>query len=142
MKKEHYIYKITCLCDDYKDKFYIGMHYGELNDDYTGSGVEIKKYFKLFGKIQDVTYKKEILQIGNIKNICRLERLVLYDNIHLPNCLNKYVVSHTGTLGKPMKEETKQKLSKINKERPRPARSDETKKKISVALTNSWKHRR
>lgn len=49
-EKRFYVYKITCLCDEWNGKFYIGSHYGYVDDNYTGSGNKIKEYFKLYGK--------------------------------------------------------------------------------------------
>ena len=56
--KQHYIYMTTNHLDGKK---YIGKHYGELDDDYFGSGVIITRIIKKYGK-QHLT--KEILYIS------------------------------------------------------------------------------
>lgn len=127
---KHYIYKITCLCDDYKDKFYIGCHTGKINDRYTGSGINIKEYFKKYDKIENETYKKEILEICNSREEATIREkyyLELYkDDI---NKLNIYIKSFGhGNLGNhyTLSEETKNKMRNYN-------RSDEHKKHISLS---------
>lgn len=57
--KKHYIYLTTNLINNKK---YIGKHYGELNDDYLGSGNLIKLAINKYGKHN---FKKEILFISN-----------------------------------------------------------------------------
>ena len=45
--KNRFIYKITCLCGDYKGKYYIGQHTtDDINDGYAGSGAKINEYSK------------------------------------------------------------------------------------------------
>ena len=56
--KKHYIYLTTNLLTGRK---YIGKHYGEINDDYFGSGRDLVKDIKLLGKDN---FKKEILFIS------------------------------------------------------------------------------
>lgn len=63
-----YIYKIICLCGDLKDKYYIGQHTTyNLNDGYLGSSSVLPKYWKKYGKIENVTYRKEILSFNEAK---------------------------------------------------------------------------
>ena len=57
--KQYYIYLTTNLINGKK---YIGKHYGELNDDYLGSGNLIKLAINKYGK---KNFKKEILFISS-----------------------------------------------------------------------------
>jgi len=56
--KYHYVYKITNIINN---KIYVGIHYGELNDLYYGSGKSIIKAVKKYGR---ENFTKEILVIG------------------------------------------------------------------------------
>lgn len=56
--KEYYIYLTTNLLSGRK---YIGKHYGEINDDYLGSGRDLVKDIKALGKSN---FRKEILFIS------------------------------------------------------------------------------
>ena len=149
--KQYYIYKIICLCDEWNGKFYIGKHYGKLDDNYTGSGKLIREYFKEYGKEKDITYEKIIIEIGDEFNICDLEREYIIEGLKSELCLNircasinqckearqKMSESLKGKIpwnkGKTgcYSEETKQKMSKVRKGKPK---SDEHRKHMSVAL--------
>lgn len=129
--KQYYIYKIICLCDEWNGKFYIGKHYGELNDNYTGSGRLIREYFKEFGKEKDITYEKIILEIGDEFNICDLEREYIREGIESALCLNINRVSSRGNFGQKLSKEHRRKLSESGKRRKH---SEEVKQKISKSL--------
>jgi hypothetical protein len=47
MEKEHYVYCITNIINGRK---YIGSHSGKIDDNYMGSGVNIKLAIKKWGK--------------------------------------------------------------------------------------------
>ena len=51
----YYIYKTTCLTNG---KYYIGAHHGELKDDYLGSGTNVMKAIKKYGR---EAFVKEVL---------------------------------------------------------------------------------
>ena len=93
MKDKHYryIYKIICLCGDWKGKYYIGQHTTyNLNDNYTGSSTVLPKYWSQYGRIKNVTYKKIILR-DNIKSQAELDYWEKhYIGLHLgkEKCLN------------------------------------------------------
>ena len=55
---QHYIYLTTNLINGHK---YIGKHYGELNDDYLGSGTLLKQAIQKYGK---ENFSKKILYIS------------------------------------------------------------------------------
>ena len=128
--KQYYIYKIICLCDEWNGKFYIGKHYGKLDDNYTGSGKLIKEYFKEYGKEKDITYEKIIIEIGDEFNICDLEKEYIQEGMQSEMCLNLYCISSTGSFGnhKSLSDEHKRKLSEVRKGMKH---SDETKHRMS-----------
>ena len=57
--KQYYIYLTTNLINNNK---YIGKHYGELDDDYLGSGKLLTLAINKYGK---TNFKKEILYISS-----------------------------------------------------------------------------
>lgn len=65
--KQYYTYKIT---NKINNKIYIGSHYGELQDNYFGSGKAILKAIKKYGK---ENFKKDVLEIFPTKQLM-LER--------------------------------------------------------------------
>ena len=64
--KQHYIYQTTNLINA---KQYIGYHYGELDDDYLGSGTIISRAIKKYGA---ENFHKDILYVGD--DALKLER--------------------------------------------------------------------
>lgn len=127
--KEYYIYKITCLMDEWNGKFYIGKHYGNINDNYTGSGKLIREYFKKYGKVLDKTYVKEIIDYGDEFNICDLERDYIRKYMDSELCLNMICHSGKGHFGAKQSEETKQKIRETLKGRKH---SEDTKQKMRL----------
>lgn len=87
----HYIYRITILCGSNSGRYYIGKHSTKnLDDGYAGSGLVVQRHYKKYGKIEGVTYKKEILEYNETeaKNTER-EREILADIWDSDeNCLN------------------------------------------------------
>lgn len=91
MTKYRFIYKITCLCGDWKGKFYIGQHTTDnLDDGYAGSGIKIREYYSIYGKKLNVTYKIKILKdkINNQKTLDKWERYYISKYLGTDNCLN------------------------------------------------------
>ena len=79
--KQHYIYLTT---DHLHNKKYIGKHYGELNDDYYGSGNIITRVIKKYGKS---ILSKEILHISKTEeenNIKEKEFIALFNALENP----------------------------------------------------------
>lgn len=90
--KYNYIYKITCLCGEYNGMYYYGLHSTDnMDDKYCGSGKGLWQYYKLYGRIENVTYKKDILFYTNTRAELKLiEAAVIGDNYWKdPMCLNK-----------------------------------------------------
>lgn len=71
--KFYYTYKITLLKGTLAGKYYYGQHTtSNLNDGYAGSGRVLKDYYKKYGKIEGITYVKQILAFYN--NLDELNR--------------------------------------------------------------------
>jgi len=76
-KQHHYIYKITNIITN---KYYIGMHTTyDLNDDYFGSGLILKRSVKKYGKDNHV---KEITHIASTREeLVHMERNIVNENL-------------------------------------------------------------
>lgn len=119
----YYIYRITNLING---KTYIGQHkYKKLNDSYMGSGVYLTKAKKKYG-IEN--FKKEILEF----NIPTVELANDWEQMYIlferAKGKAEYNLANGGNGIGAVSEETKRKLSKINKGRKL---SEETKRKMS-----------
>lgn len=89
----HYVYKIHFLCGYPAGRYYIGRHKhtGSLSTDkYAGSGDFCKAYFKKYGKIEGVTYIKEILEINPSMTINKSREAYLIGDKYKtdPLCMN------------------------------------------------------
>ena len=143
--KEYYIYKIICLCGEWNGKFYIGKHYGDIHDNYTGCGRLIKEYFKKYGKVLDKTYVKEIIDYGDENSICDLERDYIRKYMESELCLNMICHSGIGYFRQKHSDEAKRKISESLKCRTGEnnpmygkKHSEETRRKISEANKRRW----
>ena len=118
-EKFNYVYKSTCIVEgeDF-GKFYIGSHYGKLNDDYFGTGVSMLNLYKKYGKINSdylPNFKKEILCICESRQDAydkETELISSYINDSL--CINK---SLHGVGVKCHSKEAREKMSLRNKNR-------------------------
>lgn len=84
-KKYHYVYKIT---NDIDDRYYIGKHStNNLNDNYMGSGLLLRRLFKKYG-IEH--FKKEIIKMCESNDEAYKYEALLVTNETLKdkNCLN------------------------------------------------------
>lgn len=112
----HLIYRIT---NDKNGKFYIGSHSTEnIYDDYFGSGHRIKQAIKKYGR---ANFSKQILHVFfDRKSMLKKEReLVNETTIIDKNSYNVCLGGQGGTLFKRgHSEETKRKISILNKGRP------------------------
>ena len=128
----YYIYRIT---NKINGKTYIGQHkYKKLNDSYMGSGVLITKAKQKYG-IEN--FKKEILEfdIPDIDLANDWEQMyILFERV---KGKAEYNIANGGNGIGTVSEETKRKLSEINKGINHPNYgkhlSDETRRKISEA---------
>lgn len=84
-----YIYKITCLCGDWKNKYYYGQHTTDnLDDGYAGSGVRINQYYAIYGK-SCLTYKKKILRFCySQEELDQWEAYYVNKHLSKEKCLN------------------------------------------------------
>ena len=121
----YYIYEITNLING---KTYIGQHkYFFLSDDYMGSGVLLHKAYDKYG-IEN--FHKEILfaQIETKEEIDELEKLCIAIAREAGKAEYNLSAGGKGSSGVHPSEETKRKLSEVNKGK---VLSEETKAKIS-----------
>jgi len=145
MKKFYYVYIIT---DKINQKQYIGDHStNNLNDNYFGSGLLIKKSIKKYGK---QNFEIKILEYFKTKQDAfnAQEKWILKYNTLLPNGYN---ISPKGGLGvvechseetikklkKPKSKETKERISKSlngkSSKRKGKKHSQESKNKMSIS---------
>lgn len=118
------IYKTTNLKNQ---KFYIGKHQCEnLNDNYLGSGINLRKAIKKYGK---ENFRREILFIfDNELDMNNKEKeLVTEELINNPLCYNLTKGGEGGPifLGKHHSESTKQKLREKSLNKPAYKKSNE-----------------
>lgn len=150
----HYIYKITCLCGQLKDHYYIGKHSTDAvpeNCGYCGSGKIINNYFKKYGKIKGVTYNIEIIEKNPNPKINSIREKEIIGNKFLKDtlCINlKAGGDGGGVAGSKRSETTKKKISQSLKGNPQLSHkgtkhpmygkhviiSDEQREKISKSL--------
>ena len=108
MNKQYYVYKTT---NNLNNKYYYGVHEGQLDDEYLGSGDNIKKAIKKYGKDN---FTKEIIYIANDKNdayemeSCIVSKELIGD----PNCYNINIGGFTppSKKGKTLTEEHRRKI--------------------------------
>lgn len=112
--KYYYTYKITLLKGSLAGNYYFGQHItSDLNDNYAGSGRKVKDYYKKYGKIEGVTYVKQILAFyNNLDELNRAEFDLIADRYENDTrCLNL----RAGGKQCGVSEETKLKMSNWHK---------------------------
>lgn len=89
-EKVHYIYKIHFLCGFPAGRYYLGKHTGYIDDYYAGSGSFCKAYYKKYGKINGITYIKEILEINPDKKVNAEREVIIIGDLWKtdPLCMN------------------------------------------------------
>lgn len=146
-KKYNYLYKTTCLINNY---YYIGRHStNNLKDNYLGSGKVLKNYIKKYGKSN---FSKEILYYcKSFKDLVLLEESVVNEKmIKDLKCLNLVsgglnpilIGKNNPNYGKPLSKEQKDNLSKIASKKVgaknpfyKKKHSDQTKDTLSLAAS-------
>jgi hypothetical protein len=128
--KHHYVYKIV---NTLNNKYYYGVHHGELDDDYYGSGADIKKAIKSEGKH---IFRKDLVAIcDDQKHALSFETAIIGDRWKTdPKCYNRtpgggMPPSPKGKKMPPRSEEHKKKLSEAQKGK---THSTEAKAKLSA----------
>ena len=152
----YYTYKVTLLKGSLAGKYYYGQHRTKnLKDGYIGSGKKIWDYFSKYGKIEGISYVRQILAFySDEEELNRAETELVGDLYRTdPNCLNlraggnskgwsqesreKMCKATKGRThwnkGKKMGQEFKEKCSRAKKGIKRGPPSEEVRKKISEA---------
>ena len=90
-EKVNYIYKIHFLCGFPVGRYYLGKHTGYVDDSYAGSGKFCKAYYKKYGKINGITYIKEILEINPDKETNKIREEIIVSDLWKtdPLCMNQ-----------------------------------------------------
>jgi group I intron endonuclease len=143
MSKQYYVYLTTNLINNKK---YIGKHIGDINDNYLGSGVLLKRAIKKYGK---ENFKKDILCICNNEEELNNKEcfyIKLYNAVNNPNYYNIADggqggnVSHGYSLEK--RKEINQKISEKNSGKNHHMygkhHSEETKQKLQIKSLQYW----
>jgi hypothetical protein len=131
----YYIYQTTNLINGH---YYIGMHVGELNDSYIGSGKILKQAINKYGKSN---FKKEVLVICESEKELRIwEEKIVKLKIKDPKCYNLAPGGQGGSLIKYFsiqeQEEIRKKASKAirewNKQNPNKVKERQERQKITL----------
>lgn len=87
----YYIYKITLLKGELIGHYYIGKHKTDKEkDNYAGSGVIVKNYYRKYGKKKGVTFTKEILEYNPTEEVNNLREKEIIGDLYKTDklCLN------------------------------------------------------
>lgn len=122
MNKEAFVY---CWTDHLRNMIYVGYHKGTIDDGYVCSSKLMKQYYK--ERPED--FSRMIIAQGSTDDMHNLERQILIsmDAMNDVSCYNRSNGVKTYNI-KEHTEETKRKISKINKGK---TRTEEDKKKMS-----------
>jgi hypothetical protein len=135
--KHHYVYKIV---NTLTAKYYYGVHYGELDDDYYGSGKAIKAAIEKHGKEY---FEKDIVAICKDREFAlTVETGVIGDLWKTDDCYNCKPGGEGGwpsPKGKKLSGETRAKISAGQLGKKFGPRSDETRAKISATVSAAQK---
>lgn len=117
----HYIYKITFLCGELENRYYLGKRTYNgtdiLKDKYCGSGNFCKLYFKKYGIIEGETYIKEIIEINNSREDNKNREVLIVGNLWEtdPLCMNQRCGGDGGLIKNHIvSEKGKKNISKSN----------------------------
>jgi group I intron endonuclease len=131
----HFVYKTI---NSINGKFYIGVHTGNCQDTYLGSGAALIKAISKYG-IDN--FKREILHIcETLDEAYRLEKSIVTEELVVDDQCYNLAIGGRGyrrhDTNRQMSNETKRKLSESQQGIPN---TDETNKKISNTLTGKLK---
>lgn len=98
------LYRTTCIVNN---KFYIGKHQTEnINDDYLGSGLRIRRAIKKYGAENFI--KEIIKEYNTAEELNKAERLLITEEIlNDKNCYNLALGGQGGFLGESIREKVK-----------------------------------
>ena len=139
-KKYHFIYKTICIKTN---KYYLGMHSTDnLNDNYIGSGRNIRYSINTYGKENHITGIIEFCKTRK-ELIKREEEIVNLNEISNPNCINISIGGDSWkTLGASLSVEHKKKIGDANRGKVHTIKFKEDIRKRQLGTTASEETRR
>jgi hypothetical protein len=139
-KKYHFIYKTICIKTN---KYYLGMHSTDnLNDNYIGSGRNIRYSINTYGKENHITGIIEFCKTRK-ELIKREEEIVNLNEISNPNCINISIDGGSWkTLGASLSVEHKKKIGDANRGKTHTTKFKEDIRKRQLGTTASEETRR
>ena len=139
-EKQFYVYKTTNVTNG---MFYIGAHYGELDDCYRGGGIGIKQAVKQLGCR---SFRKEVLMICPNRDLLWFYEMVFVgqNEVDDPMCYNRVVGGHAAPASvaqsRRHSDATKRQMSESAFMRD--PHSDAAKRKMSESHKLYWANRR
>lgn len=131
----YYTYKITLTTGSLNGYYYYGQHKtSDLNDGYAGSGNILLNYYKKYGKIEGVTYNKEIIDFySSIEELNEAEKQLIGNEWKTKGfCLNRAPggtqYNYTNEIRKKMSDGKKGKAFHIPTEEEKKQSSERMKK--------------
>lgn len=145
--KKYYIYRTQNLINH---KYYIGRHYGELDDSYLGSGTSFKEDLKKFGAS---SFKKEILYISETAGENAEKERYFIKKYNAVSDNNYYNISNgcdNNFVGEDISQEKRKEINKKISEKNKGENhwsygkhlSAETRRKISESCKSYWTEER
>lgn len=132
--KQFYIY---LTINKVNNKKYIGQHYGEINDNYLGSGKLLKRAFSKYGK---ENFKKEILYIAKDEEELNLKEKYYIQKYNAVKDNNFYNLIEGGSVHDAFEKKNKISSKLSGDKHPLYGKhlSEDTKAKLSQSLKKYW----